>query len=118
MERNIWIIFGILLIVLLVMLYKIIKNRKKNKITIVFFVVLLIYFIYSFFTVNGSARLAITLYGHPVIAYTTEFNDNFSINENSNNKKYLLPIKRMEDLTSFFECKSYGIIKITTYYGF
>lgn len=118
MEKVIWIIFCILLIILLIMLYKIISNRKKNKIIIVFFIVLLTYFVYSFFTINGSARLSITLYGHPIIAYTTGFDDDFIRNEDLNNKKYLLPTKRLDDLSSFFECKSYGPIRITTYYGF
>ena len=118
METKIWIIFIALLVILAMMMYKIIKNKEKNKITIVLFAIMLVYFIYSFFTVNGSTRLSITLYGHPIIAYTTKFDDNYSINDNAKNKKYLLPTKKMDDLSSFFECKSYGIIKITTYYGF
>lgn len=118
MEKVIWIIFGITLIVLLILLFKIINNKGKKKVHIIVFMFLLIYFIYSFFTINGSARLSITLYGHPIIAYTTGFDDDFIRNEDLNNKKYLLPTKRLDDLSSFFECKSYGPIRITTYYGF
>lgn len=118
MEKILWIMFFIILIVLLILLFKIINNKGKSKINIVVFIFLLIYFVYSFFTTNGSARLSITLYGHPIIAYTTGFNDDFIRNEESNNKKYLLPTKRLDDLSSFFECKSYGPIRITTYYGF
>lgn len=118
METKIWFIFFVLLFIVLLMAYKIFKKKEKIKIRIIIFVILLIFFLYSFFTVNGSIRLLIALYGHPIIAYTTEFNDDYSINENTNNKKYLLPTKRMDDLSSFFECRSYGPIKITTYYGF
>ena len=118
MEKMLWIIFCIILTVLIILLFKIINNKGKNKIHIVVFIFLLIYFIYSFFTINGSARLSITLYGHPIIAYTTGFNDDFIRNEESNNKKYLLPTKKLDDLSSFFECKSYGPIRITIYYGF
>lgn len=118
MEKVIWSIFIIILIVLSIMLFKIIRNKKKNNMNIISFILLLAFFIYSFFTTDGSIRLSITLYGHPIIAYTTGFNDNFIRNEESNNKKYLLPTKKMDDLSAFFECKSYGPIKITTYYGF
>ena len=118
MEKVLWIIFFVILTVLLILLFKIINNKGKSKINIVVFIFLLIYFVYSFFTINGSARLSITLYGHPIIAYTTGFNDDFIRNEESNNKKYLLPTKELDDLSSFFECKSYGPIRITTYYGF
>lgn len=116
MEKTIWMIFIVLLIVLFYLLYTILKKEKKKR--MILFIPLAIYFLYSFFTINGATRLSIALYGHPMIAYTTNFKYYNHLNDTAKNKKYVLPTKNMDDLPSYFECRTYGIIKITTYYGF
>lgn len=118
MEIKLWMIFITVLIILIIMIHKIIKSNKKSKLFILSFIILSFFWIYSFFTINGSVRLSIALYGHPIIAYTTEFNNPKSMNDDVHNMRYILPVKHIDDMSSFFKCKYYGPIKITTYYGF
>lgn len=120
METKIWIVFFALFFIILLMAYKIFKKKKKSKIMAIVFVILLVFFLYSFFTVNGSVRLSIALYGHPDIAYTTKFEDNYYSNSSKfkGKRKYIIPTKHIYSLSSYFECRYYGPIKITVYYGF
>jgi len=120
MEIRIWMVFVILLLILIFLGYGIYTKKNGKEVSIVAFIFIFIYFFYSFFTVNGSVRLAIAMYGHPDVAYTTKLVYNHYLNNSkvSKNKKYVGAKTHMDDYGSYFECKSYGLIKITTYYGF
>lgn len=115
-----WIIFFILLLILIFLGYRIYKKKKNIEVSIVAFIFIFIFFIYSFFTINGSVRLAIAMYGHPDVAYTTKlvYNHHFNDSKVIKNKKYVGAKKHLDDYGSYFECKTYGLIKITIYYGF
>lgn len=120
MVIKMWIIFFILLLILMILGYNIYKKRKNREVNIVAFIFIFIFFIYSFFTINGSVRLAIAMYGHPDVAYTTKLVYNHLFNNNTvvKNKKYVGTKKHLDDYGSYFECNTYGLIKITTYYGY
>lgn len=116
-----WIIFFILLLILIFLGYRIYKKKKNIEVSIVAFIFIFLFFIYSFFTTNGSVRLAIAMYGHPDVAYTTKLFYSHSFYNNPvvvKNRKYVGTKKHLDDYGSYFECRTYGLIKITTYYGF
>ena len=115
MKTKVLIIFFIMLFILLIMTYKIFIRKNKTEVSIVIFIFLALYFFYSFFTTAGSTRLSIALYGHPLIAYTTklEYKHNFL-----SKTEYVSLKRHMDDYSGNFLCKRYGLIKITTYYGF
>ena len=100
------------------MLYNILKKKKKP--LILPLVVLLAFFSYSFLSTTGSIRLSIALMGHPIDAYTTDFEE--SPTDYGTHNTYLKPTKEIKGDTGsrllYLECKTYGIIKISSYSGF
>lgn len=100
------------------MLYTILKKKRKG--FIIPLIALLMFFSYSFFSITGSIRLPIALMGHPLDAYTTDFEEG-PTNYGTHNT-YLKPTKDIKGDTGnqmlYIECKTYGILKISSYYGF
>ncbi|MFQ6861425.1 MAG: hypothetical protein ACLROI_06595 [Beduini sp.] len=100
------------------MLYTILKKKRKG--FIIPLIALLVFFSYSFFSTTGSIRLSIALMEHPIDAYTTGFEP--SPTYYGTRSTYLKPTKDIKGDTGsrilYIECKTYGIIKISSYSGF
>lgn len=104
--------FAILLLTIMVLFINYIKRRKK--LFLILAILSLLFWIYSFFTYNGSVRLAMAvLMKHSIIAYTSGITDSFA---GGNSNKYF-SFKGVNDLWNF-KTKNYMLIKISTYYGF
>lgn len=109
----------IILLIILIFLGKLIFKDKKRKLLIPF-IPILIFFIYSFFFTTGSVRLQIALMGHPIDAYTTGLNK-ASEGYGNSMRSYYTPTKNIQVTSGnmgYIECTTYGIIKISEYYGF
>lgn len=99
------------------MSYTIVKKKKKR--LILPLIVLFFFFGYSFLTTKGSIRLSIALLGHPIDAYTTDFVERPT--EYDPTIVLLKPTKDIQMVTGsmlYLQCKSYGLLKISNYYGF
>lgn len=98
------------------MLYTILKKKGF----IIPLIALLMFFSYSFFSTTGSIRLSIALMWHPLDTYTTDFEE--SPTNYGTHNTYLKPTKDIKGDTGnqmlYIECKTYGILKISSYYGF
>ena len=107
----IFVFFTFLIIFLMCRAYK-----SKKIIKLLYLISIFSLYVYLFFTTDGSVRLSLILYGYPKEACTVKI----KINKNMSTKniKYILPTKRINKYPSYFECKSYGALKVTTYYGF
>ena len=113
MRVIILILFLVFTISLMIHLYKLLKHKTKM---ILCLPLLIIIYVYLFFTIDGSVRLCLLLYGYPNEACTAKIRINK--NMSTRNTKYILTSKRIEKYPSYFKCKKYGPFKITTYYGF
>lgn len=105
----------VLLITILIYLGILILKKKKRKLLILF-IPILIFFVYSYFFSTGSVRLQIALMGHSIDAYKTGLVKNFT----TGNKEYYMPTKNIQTTSGsmgYIECKTYGIIKMSKYYG-
>lgn len=110
-----WLLLAILLSALAGLLGSLIKKRTLGKIAV--FAVIFGFLIYSYCSTTGSARLAIALMGHPIDAYRT----GFAYGDYHNDNIYLSPTVDIQVTSGsmlYLECKSYGPIKISHYYGF
>lgn len=110
-----WVVFVFLLLIMMALCISYFKRKSIGKIAL--FIYLLIFFFYSFFSTTGSVRLAIALMGHPIEAYTTEF----TYGDYGNDHAYLSPTRDIPVTSGsmlYLECRTYGIIKISHYYGF
>ena len=115
-----WLVFfvcGLVIVGLLV-----IALRKKRIRVLLPALLLGAFFAYSFFTVEGSVRLAIALMGHPVRACTTALQaapEGFGLA--AAGATYLKPVEDIPCASGsmlYFQCRAYGVLKISDYYGF
>ena len=84
--------------------------KIKKLINTFFIIIAIISIIYLFFTRDGSIKLGLLLSGYnPFISY-----ENIDY-ENSNS--YLNQIE-VDNKIIYLECKTYGIIKLASYYDF
>lgn len=84
------------------------KIKKLIKLSFIIIIILLIN--YLFFTRDGSIKLGLLLSGYnPFISYENIDYENGNI--------YLNQIE-VNDQIIYLECKTYGIIKVSSYYDF
>ncbi len=113
--NNIFLI--IILITLLIIM--ILRFSKTSNITyIIFSIFLLMYTSYTIFTVDGGVRSVVLLMGHPIKAYTIDY-EYIPTSHVKENYYYIgESINTVNGTAGLVKLKKYWIFKISSYYGY
>ena len=107
-EISKWIVLAIIIVIVIF----IIKAGSKI-INIVITALVLAFVWFSFFTEIGSARLALALKGHPIVAYTTQLiKDESKSKDNITYYKISDEVKSGNKKIEYTSCETFWIVRI------
>lgn len=109
-----WLICFSILSIVIISIYLYVSKKRRGA-----FVTAIIcgaYWLFTFCSDGGSVRLAIALMGYPNVAYSTNLIENTYMRQK--NISYYISEQLIETengTLNFFECRKYGILKISNY---
>lgn len=113
-EYLIWLICFSILSGIIILGY--IYVNHKSRLVLIATIILSGFWLFTYCTEIGSVRLAIALKGYPMEAYSARLVENTHMRK-SNVSYYITSelIDTENGTLSFFECRNYGILKISEY---
>lgn len=112
-------LFLIIILITLMIILILRFSKTSNIIYLALFILFLIYTSYTVLTSDGGVRSVVLLMGHPIKAYTIDYEEYKPMRHVKENFYYIgKSINTENGQAGFVKVKKYWIIKISSYYGY